>query len=189
MDMAAYKDEVRLKLGGCVLDLELDDSNLEKVINSAFRDLQRYIDTTRLATIKYSPCIDLTECGVSSVSRVYRSKSYLGNTDNQTSSSMTDPVYAAQWQILNGAGGLYNMSSWTYNYAAWNTMLQTRNTMSTDLIFRFDKHTNYLYVNCAFDKPEAITIEYVPRYNSVEEIVSDFWIDKLVLLATALTTR
>ena len=59
--------------------------------------------------------------------------------------------------------------------------------MSTDLIFRFDKHTNYLYVNCAFDKPEAITIEYVPRYNSVEEIVSDFWIDKLVLLATALT--
>ena len=66
-------------------------------------------------------------------------------------------------------------------------MLQMRNTMSTDLTFRFDKHTNFLYINCAFDKPSMITIEYVPRYDNVEEIVSDYWIDKLVLLATALT--
>lgn len=187
MDMAAYKDEVRVKLGGSVLELELDDSNLEKVINSAFREIQRYIDTTRLATIPYTPCIDLSDMGVSSVSRVFRHKGYLGNTSEVEGSSMVDPVYAAQWQLLSGSGSMYNVQDWTYRYGAWNTMLQIRNTMSTDLIFRFDKHTNYLYINCAFDKPSFITIEYVPRYNNVEEIVSDYWIDKLVLLATALT--
>ena len=58
--------------------------------------------------------------------------------------------------------------------------------MSTDLLFRFDRHTNYLYINVTTDKPQYITIEYVPRYDYVDEIVSDYWIDKLVQLATAL---
>lgn len=66
-------------------------------------------------------------------------------------------------------------------------MLQLRNTVSTDLIFRFDRHTGYLYINVAFDKPKYITIEYVPRYDDVSEIVSDYWIDMLIRLSTALT--
>lgn len=53
-------------------------------------------------------------------------------------------------------------------------MLQVRNTTSTDLIFRFDRHTCKLYVNVAYDKPQYITIEYVPRYNDVSQIASDF---------------
>ena len=78
-----------------------------------------------------------------------------------------------------------NLDNFVYNYAAWNTMLQIRNSMSTDLSFRFDRHTNRLYINTSGDKPQHITIEYVPRYNSVDEIVSDYWIDKLVQLALA----
>lgn len=66
-------------------------------------------------------------------------------------------------------------------------MLQLRNTTSTDLIFRYDRHSNYLYVNVAYDKPEYITIEYVPRYDDASQIVSDYWIDMLIKLAVALT--
>jgi hypothetical protein len=79
-----------------------------------------------------------------------------------------------------------NMNDWIHNYSSWNTMLQMRNTMSTDLLFRFDRHTNYLYINVTSNKPSMITIEYVPRYDYVDEIVSDYWIDKLVQLATAI---
>ena len=53
-------------------------------------------------------------------------------------------------------------------------MLQTRNTVSTDLIFRFDKSTSKLYINVAFDKPNYITIEYIPRYDDVSQVVSDY---------------
>jgi len=53
-------------------------------------------------------------------------------------------------------------------------MLQLRNSVSTDLLFRYDRHTNYLYINVAFDKPEYITIEYVPRYDDPSQIVSDY---------------
>ena len=109
MTMDAIKDEIRLKLGGSLLEIELDDSSLEKVINSAFREIQRYIDTTRLATIPYKPCIDLSNCGVSSVSRVFRSRGYLGDPSDIGGGSMIDPIYAAQWQIMTG-GGLYNIS-------------------------------------------------------------------------------
>ena len=72
MDMQGYISEIKLKLTGGILDLELEDSVLEQIVNAAFREIQRYIDSTLLATIPYKPCIDLSECGVSSVSRVFR---------------------------------------------------------------------------------------------------------------------
>lgn len=185
MDMQAYKDEIRLKLTGNVLDLEIDDSTLERIINSAFREIQRYIDTTMLATIPYKSCIDLSECGVSSVSRVFRADNY--NGASMQLSNQVDPLYATQWQIITGGNAGFDMSNWVYNYGAWNTVKQIANTMSTDLAFRFDKHTNRLYINIAYNKPNYITIEYVPRYNDVSQIVSDYWIDMLIRLAVALT--
>ena len=110
MDMKSYIDEIKLKLGGNVLDLELDDTTLEKVVNSAFREIQRYIDSTKLATLPYKPCIDLSDCHVSSVSRVFRAQGYASNNE-QSSSLMADPVYMTQWQTLGGAGNIANMNN------------------------------------------------------------------------------
>ncbi len=103
-----------------------------------------------------------------------------------TQTGMADPIYMAQWQIFAGNGANYNTDAWAYNYAAWNTALQMRNTISTDLSFRFDRDKQQLYINCAFDTPERITIEFVPRYNDVSQVKSDYWIDNLVRLSTAL---
>jgi len=44
-----------------------------------------------------------------------------------------------------------------------------------------------LYINVASNYPLNITIEYVPRYDDVEEVVSDYWIDILMKLALAIT--
>ena len=187
MDISAIREEIRLKLTGGVLNLELDDKAIDTIINSAFREIQRYIDTTRFATLPFKSCIDLSDCKVSSVSRVFRAKGYLTSGSGEQDGSLVDPMYAAQWQMLSGANGYYNSSDWTYNYGAWNTMLQVRNTASTDLLFIYDKDTSKLYVNVAFDKPDYITIEYVPRYDDASQITSDFWIDILIRLAVGLT--
>lgn len=186
MDLETYREELKLKLTGGILDLELDDPTLDKVINSAFREVQRYIDTTRLATIPYSGCIDLSKSGVSSVSRVFRTQGFVGG-DQNTTTLMADPMYASQWQLLSGSNSMSNMQDWIYNYSSWNTLLQIRNTTSTDLQFRFDKHTNQLYINIGMDKPKYITIEYVPLYKDVSEIVSDYWIDIILRMAVAQT--
>jgi len=79
------------------------------------------------------------------------------------------------------------MSDYALNYAAWSTSLQVRNTLSTDLAYRYDRVTNKLYINTSSGMPTSITIEYIPRYESVDQIISDYWIDILTRLSVALT--
>lgn len=187
MEMNLIRDEIKTKLTGGVLDLEINDETLDKVINSAFREVQRYINTTAIMKMEYQPCLDLSELKVSAIVDVYRTQGYFAGDPNEDS-SYVDPIYIAQWQLLTGMGnGGFDITNFGYNYGAWNTALQVRNTISTDLSFVFDKPTSKLYVNCAFNKPKYIAVRYIPRFDSVEEITSDYWIDIIIRLATALT--
>lgn len=186
MELREYKEEILFKLTGGVLDCELDDKALTMTINSALREVQRYIDTTVIKTIPYNNCIDLSDYNVSSVSRVYRAKGFMTNGSDSSSTSPADPMYASQWQLLSGTGNMYNFNDYVMNYAAYNTLQQIRNTTSTDLAFRYDKSSNKLYINIATAKPQKITIEYIPIFEDVSEIKSDYWIDIIIRLATAI---
>jgi hypothetical protein len=189
VDITAYRDEIKLKITGGLLDLEIPDSTIDAIINSALREMQRYIAITNIMTIPYSRCIDLSGKKINAVVRVFRAKGYASDVGEGASSleAVADPMYATQWQLLSGTGNLYKFSDYAYNYAAWNTMLQIRNTTSTDLVFRYDKPSEKLYINTSSDTPSTITIEYVPRYDNVSEITSDYWIDVLSKLSLALT--
>lgn len=193
MKKEAFRDEIKLRLTGNILELEIDDVTLDRIIDAALREIQRYICSTELITIPFRRCIDLSDkeqtggkkLKVSSVSRIYRTSS-VGDTST-SSLNPTDPMYASQWQLLSGSGNLANFQDYMYNYASWNTLLQIRNASSTDLAFRYDKSSNKLYINVSGDNPGNITIEYVPRYDSVKDITSDYWIDMTMQLAVALT--
>ena len=185
MQMQAYVDEVKLRLTGGVLQLEIDDATIMKIINSAFREVQRYIDTSVLETIPFSSCIDLSPRKVTAVTRIYRSEGF--TTESSEQSSMQDPMLVQQWQLLSGNGNVLSMSDYALNYAAWSTSLQIRNTLSTDLAFRYDAASNKLYITTSSGTPTYITIEYIPRYESVDQIFSDYWIDILTRLSVALT--
>ena len=194
MDITAYRDEIRLRLTGGLLDLELSDVTIDKIIESCLRELQRYISSTKLITIPFSKCIDLSTIKendklikVNSVSRIYRADGYLGSEVDNNTTVPTDPMAASQWQLISGTGTMYNFQDYVLNYAAWNTLTQIRNTTSTDLMFRYDKSSNLLYINISTGAPKNITIEYVPRYENVEEITSDYWIDVLMRLCVATT--
>lgn len=185
MDMQAIKEEVRLELTGDVLDLELSDASLTKIVNKSLREIQRYIDTVALETVPFSKCIDVSNLKVSAVIGVRRSEGYMVEADAENATATMDPMYASQWQMLSGLGNLHNMTDYAYNYASWNTVLQIKNTTSTDLAFHFDKISNKLYINISSNLPESITIMYIPRFDDVSQITSDFWIDNLIRLAVA----
>lgn len=187
MDMQGYINEVTLKLTGNVLSMELSEVTLTSLINSSLRELQRYIDTTKLVTIPFENCIDLKPYKVNSVARIYRSEGYMGNMNSSENGVTVDPMYASQWQLLYGVGNINNLTNYAYNYASWNTLLQIRNTTSTDLAFRYDKTSEKLYINISGNIPKNITVEYIPRLESVDEVVSDFWQDMLIRLAVANT--
>lgn len=192
MDRQAYIDEIKFRLTGNLLETELDTKAFDTIINVSLREIQRYISSTKILTIPFNRCIDLSEVKdednksikVSSVSRIYRAEGYVGDTSSSTGISV-DPMYVAQWQLLGGTSNMRNFQDYMYNYGSWNTLLQLRNTTSTDLAYRYDKASNKLYINVASNLPGTITIEYVPRYDDVDEIVSDYWIDMLVRLCVA----
>ena len=191
MDRQAYIDEIKFRLTGNLLETELDTKAFDTIINVSLREIQRYISSTKILTIPFDRCIDLSEVKdedgknikINSISRIFRADGYVG--DVVEGSGMVDPMYVSQWQLLGGTSNMRNFQDYMYNYGAWNTLLQIRNTTSTDLAYRYDKSSNKLYVNIASNLPARITIEYVPRYDDVSEIVSDYWIDMLVRLCVA----
>ena len=191
MTIQEYVDEIKLMLTGNVIEIELDDSTIQSIIRSALREVQRYICDTCYITIPFKKCINFAdptqtndkEIKVNSVSGVYRTEGYINTSETKT----MDPMQVAQWQLLSGTGNMYNLQDYMYNYMTWNTLLQIRQTTSTDLAFVFDKASNNLYINTASDTPSQITVEYVPKYDSVEEVTSDFWIDVLLRMSIALS--
>ena len=119
---------------------------------------------------------------MSSVIGVRRSEGYM-SSDNK---GMSDPLYASQWMLMSGFGNVGYINTYASNLAAWNSMLQIRNTISTDLAFYFSKTDNKLYINVSGSVPNNITILFVPRFDDVSEITSDYWEDVLVRMSVAI---
>lgn len=167
-------DEVKLELTGGILDLEIEDVTIELVVKRALRELQRYWDETSFITLPYESCIDLEKYQLASCSivKVYRTTG-LGNASDASNSLTMDPLYAQQFMIFSNAGTMFNIQDYVMNYAAWTTLSQTRNIVSTDLAFTEDKHNKKLYIN-NYSAPKVVTIEFIPKLDSVEAIQSDY---------------
>lgn len=187
MKLEDVLDELRLELTGHVLEMEITDETLVSVVKKALRELTRYWDESHLITIPYASCIDLEgeffEQKVSSIVKVYRTEG-LGDSTGGLS-VMNDPVQMAQFAIFSNGGTMYNLNDYVMNYASWMTMYKVKNTMSTDLSFREDRHNKKLYIN-NYNAPKMVTIEYIPKLTSVEDIQSDYWIDILIKYCVAL---
>lgn len=198
MRLADYINEIKLELTGGVLELEITDDVIASIVNKAFREIQRYIDIPKLVTVPFASCIDLgpwvDKDGVShegfrcsSIVRVYRTAGYTSNTSTDGTALVNDPMYMQQWMIYSNGGSMYNLDNYISNFLSYNTLLQMRNTISTDMSWKEDKEGKKLYINCSYDAPKNVTIEYIPIYQSVEEIEDDYWTDQIARLSLALT--
>lgn len=184
MKLENYIEEIKLELTGGLTHLELPDASLAAVVNRALREVQRYIDLPKLITVPYAPCIDLSAWKHSAVVKVYRTAGYTGNTDDEGNTLLNDPMYMQQWMIFSNGGSMYNLNNYLMNFMSYNSLLQLRNTVSTDLAFK--ESDGKLYINCAYDAPTMVTIEYIPLYQSVEEIDDPYWTDIIQRLSVAL---
>lgn len=169
-----YIEYIKLMLTGNVLRLEVSDEILGKYVDMALVELQRFIDQTKYVTVPFAKCIDLEGFNHSAIIHVYRTEGFTGDTTSGMTTSDVDPMYAQTWAVFSGGGTMYNLQNYVMNYLSYNTLLQMRNTMSTDLAFREDKEGNKLYINASYDQPSRITIEYIPVYTDVSQIISDY---------------
>ena len=189
MKLEEIIDELKIELTGYILDMEITDETLVSVVKKALRELTRYWDESKLITIPFASCIKLEgeffKEEVSSIVKVYRTEGF--GESSEGLSVMNDPIQMAQFAIFSNGGTMYNLQDYIMNYASWMTMYQIKNTMSTDLAFREDRHDNSLYISCGNSRPSMITIEYIPKLKSVEDIKSDYWLDILIKLSVAMT--
>lgn len=183
MELYEYVDDIKLQITGGVLNLEISDETIGKLVEKSFKEVQRYIDETRFIQVPFSSCIDLKDFKHSSITNVYRTKS-TGIDFTGTNDPTNDPMYFQMWASY-GFGGMYNLNQYVLNYAAFNTIEQMRNTQTTDLKFIEDKQGDKLYITVSVDTPQEIVIEYVPKFEDVNEIKSDYWIDILMRLSLA----
>lgn len=168
--MQSYLDELRLKLTGGVVDLEIDKV-LEKVVNSAFREIKRYINIQKVITVPYQQRIDLSKYEVATVMMVTR-------TNYGYSYDTVDAFYLAMNMISND--GLWDISG----YISYQMVKQIKNTISTDMDYIWTKP--YLYLNATYPYPPQVSILYVPDFKDISEIDDDYWCDILVRLSLAL---
>lgn len=187
MKLDEILDELKLELSGYILDLEITDETLVTIVKKALRELERYWDETTIISCPFASCIDLDgeffRERVSSIVKVYRTE---GSGDSGSFSVMNDPLQMAQFAIFSNGGTMYNLNDYVMNYASWLTMYKIKNTTSTELSFKEDRHNKKLYIN-NYNAPSMITIEYIPKLTSVEDIQSDYWIDILIKYCVALT--
>ena len=189
MKLEDILDEIKIELTGYILDMEITDETLVSVVKKALRELTRYWDETKMLTLPFASCIslegDFFKEEVSSIVKVYRTEGFGDSASGL--SVMNDPIQIAQFAIFSNGGTMYNLQDYIMNYASWMTMYQIKNTMSTYLSYKEDRHDNKLYISCGNSRPSMITVEYIPKLKSVEDIKSDYWIDILVKLCVALT--
>lgn len=189
MKLEDILSEIKLELTGYVLDIEINDETLVSVVKKSLRELERFWDETTMITIPFASCIDLEgeffREKVSSIVKVYRTEG-VGDASGGLSVA-NDPVQMAQFAIFSNGGTMYNLNDYVLNYSSWMTMAKVRNTMSTDMAFREDRHNKKLYINKAGSSPSMVTVEYIPKLRDVEDIKSDYWIDILIKYCVALT--
>ena len=197
MKLEEIIDEIKLELTGYILDMEITDETLVQTVKKAIRELERYFDESTLISVPFASCINLDgeffREKVSSIVKVYRTEGsgdIASNDSDDTSgvysAATNDPLQMAQFAIFSNGGTMYNLQDYIMNYTSWVTLNKIQNTMSTELSFKEDRHNHKLYIS-NHNAPSMITIEYIPKLTSVEDIQSDYWIDILIRYCVALT--
>ncbi len=170
-----------------LLETELSDDTWEKIVETAMQELLRYYDQTGFVSVMASSCIDLTKVEednnikISSISNVYDTYA-TGGLSNANYDISIDPAWLGFWQTGFGA----RVTNWTYSYMNYASLNRIRNSVSgTNLDFREDTINRKLYINITQNTNGYITLEYVPRIRTVEDVVGDYWVDILKRLSLA----
>lgn len=179
MELKDYIDKIKFQLTGGIIECELDDDGIRKVVNMAMEEMNRYYNVTSLIQVPSSSCIDIVEYPqIESIISVHRVS---GVSD---SNGVSDPAYISQMQMYNITSNYYT-NDWIYRYLNWSTAQQIANTASTDLDFRYDEINKKLYINFSNGTPSEIVIEYVPKLRDASEVVTNYWQDILLKLSIA----
>lgn len=187
MKREEYISIITAQLGAPILDIELTDADIGKIIDVAFKELNNYIDTTYFETVTYTgPCIDVSKLKVKAVLYVTRGTLTTNNANFTNSNQLlfgTNYLITNKYSTMNGYKG--TTSNLMSGYITSLLYQQIRNTIEQDLDFTFDKRSQKLYLVQQIPASNQITIVYNKILENVEEIEDEYWINYMIRLGLA----
>lgn len=183
MTMAEIVEQVGFMLG-LPANKNVEDLQIERAVQIAFRELKRYMKTPVDKTVPFSTRIDLDAVGIKTVKVLYVQAAYprIGLTMSSIDSGNVFQV-AASANIYSGIGNTTSIN--IDPIMSEMAMAQVRNTLSTDFQWKYDINNNCVYCAHRDPRPACVTIRYVPDYQDVSEIKSQTWIDYLIRMSEA----
>lgn len=184
-----YIQYIKLMLGavpGNEDSLEYLNDTLTEFVKIAFSEIEPYINVRERRTIPWSNgangVISLKDikARAKSIVSVRRGsdQGYLNSTYTTTAGTW---YYGYSMPIFGG--------SFSASFDPWvlqTLMLKNINTISGDRQFLFDYDRQLLFVNFNQQYPTSITIEYIPEYDTAEQIEDSYWQNILQQYALAL---
>jgi hypothetical protein len=184
-----YIQYIKLMLGavpGNEDSLEYLNDTLTEFVKIAFSEIEPYINVRERRTIPWSNgangAISLKDikARAKSIVSVRRGsdQGYLNSTYTTTAGTW---YYGYSMPIFGG--------SFSASFDPWvlqALMLKNINTISGDRQFLFDYDRQLLFVNFNQQYPTSITIEYIPEYDTAEQIEDSYWQNILQQYALAL---
>lgn len=184
-----YIQYIKLMLGavpGNEDSLEYLNDTLTEFVKIAFSEIEPYINIRERRTISWSNgangAISLKDikARAKSIVSVRRGsdQGYLNSTYTTTAGTW---YYGYSMPIFGG--------SFSASFDPWvlqALMLKNINTISGDRQFLFDYDRQLLFVNFNQQYPTSITIEYIPEYDTAEQIEDSYWQNILQQYALAL---
>ena len=179
-----FKDMILTILGSSVVDIELEDIDFERIFKLVFMKIKPRIGTTKFMTLPISDSINLKPLKVYAVINVYRSSPVANGYGESTSSSSmyTDAILFNPSLLLTGISGYNNSINRTLGITASDNvaisllttqLINQASGRSSDIDFEFDD--GVLYVETTGSGTEYITLEYIPDYESIEDVEEPFW--------------
>ena len=187
MTMQEIVQEVSFRLG-IPSNENVEDIQVEQAVQSAFRELKRYMKTPVDKTVPFQHRLDLVKLGINTKKVINVQAAYprIGLTLSSIDSGNVFQVAAAvNVQSMIGQTSSLNIDPIMTEMA----MAQVRNTLTTDFQWRYDVDNQVVYCTHRDPMPAAITITYTPDYKDVSEIQNDTWIDYLLRLSEALMKK
>lgn len=183
MTMQEIVEQVSFMLG-LPANKNVENLQVEKAVDIAFRELKRYMKTPVDKTVPFSTRLDLVKLGIDTVRVLYvqAARPRIGLTIGSLDSGNVFQVAAAV--------GLYGSTSGTTGSTVEPIMRelarsQVGNTLATDFQWKYDKANQVIYCTHKAPQPAMVTVRYVPNYKDVSEIQCETWIDYLVRMSTA----
>lgn len=178
-------EDIKMELGYPIVDVELSDSTLDKILSKSMRDLQPYILFSQYITLDNKPVIELPE-EVVYVLDIFREEPKGGSplvppnqlNDNELLFGATGQN-SMLWDTGSlsgmGSGGLTNFYLMKLYYNSVRG-----NTASND----FTQNGSKLYIERSLGG-DKVTLEYVPLIKEVSQLSDPFWFKQLYYLFLA----